>query len=155
MTATLVQLNVSQGGVPKRPVDSARVTCGGVEGDVQRNLKYHGGPDRAVCIYSEEFYAELRSEGIDVTNGAFGENFTTSGVDLNLLERGDRLRVGDCLVEITDVRVPCSTLKKWSAKLPKLIVGRSGWVAKVIEEAVVRPGDAIEVIRMSPALFEA
>ena len=153
MTATLAQLNVSKGGVPKRPVESARVTRFGVEGDVQRNLKYHGGPDRAVCIYSEELYAELRSEGIEVVNGAFGENFTTSGIDLNSLESGDRLRVGDCLIEITDVRVPCNTLKKWSAKLPKAIVGRSGWVAKVVEEASVKPGDAIEVIRMSPALF--
>jgi MOSC domain-containing protein YiiM len=155
MNATLAQLNVSQGGVPKRSVDSARVTRFGVEGDVQRNLKYHGGSNRAVCIYSEELYADLRSEGVDVANADFGENFTTSGVDLNALEKGDRLRVGDCVVEITDVRVPCNTLKKWSAKLPKLIVGRSGWVAKVIEEATVKPGDAIEVMRMSPALFEA
>jgi MOSC domain-containing protein YiiM len=147
MTATLAQLNVSQGGVPKRPVDFARVTRFGVEGDVQRNLKYHGGPNRAVCIYSEELYADLRSEGIDVTNGAFGENFTTSGIDLNALDKGDRLRVGDCLIEITDVRVPCSTLKKWSDKLPKTIIGRSGWVAKVVEEAVVKSGDAIEVLK--------
>jgi len=157
MTATLAQLNVSKGGVPKRPVESAHVTRFGVEGDVQRNLKYHGGPDRAVCIYSEELYADLRSEGIDVANGAFGENFTTSGIDLNLLDKGDRLRVGDCLIEITDVRVPCNTLKKWSDKLPKSIIGRSGWVAKVVEEAVVRPGDEIQILRglgVSPELFQ-
>jgi MOSC domain-containing protein YiiM len=65
MKATLAQLNVSKGGVPKRPVVCARVTRFGVEGDVQRNLKYHGGPNRAVCIYSEELYADLRSEGIE------------------------------------------------------------------------------------------
>jgi len=150
MNATLAQLNVSQGGVPKGPVDAARVTRFGVEGDAQRNLKYHGGPNRAVCIFSEELYADLREEGIDVTNGAFGENFTTRGLDLNALEKGDRLRVGDCLVEITDVRVPCNTLKKWSAKLPKSIVGRSGWVAKVVEEAVVKPRDAITVLEREP-----
>ena len=92
----------------------------------------------------EELYAELRAEGIDVGSGAFGENFTTRGVDLNALEQGDRLRVGDCLIEITDVRVPCNTLKKVSPKLPRAIVGRSGWVAKVVEEAVVKAGDAIE-----------
>jgi len=157
MAATLAQLNVSRGGVPKRPVDAARVTRFGVEGDEQRNPKFHGGPNRAVCIYSEELYAELRTEGIDVTNGSFGENFTTRGVDLNALEKGVRLCVGDCLIEITDVRVPCNTLKKWSAKLPKLIVGRSGWVAKVVEEGVVKPGDSIEILRglgVSPALFE-
>ena len=146
MAASLAQLNVSKGGIPKRPVDSARVTRDGVDGDWQRNRKYHGGRDRAVCIYSTELYDNLRAEGIDLVNGAFGENFTTTGVDLTALDKGDCLRVGECLVEITDVRVPCNTLKKWSAKLPKAIVGRSGWVAKVVEEAVVKPGDAITVL---------
>ena len=149
MTATLAQLNVSQGGIPKLPVESARVTRFGVEGDAQRNLKYHGGPNRAVCIYSTELYAQLSDEGIDVSSGAFGENFTTAGIDLATLQKGDRLRVGDCLIEITDVRVPCRTLKKWSEKLPQAIVGRSGWVAKVVEEAVVKPGDEIHVIPAS------
>jgi MOSC domain-containing protein YiiM len=146
MQATLAQLNVSQGGIPKRPVESARVTRVGVEGDVQRNLKYHGGPNRAVCLFSEELYAWLREKGIDLANGAVGENFTTRGLDLNSLDKGDRLRVGECLIEITDVRVPCCTLKKWDADLPELIVGRSGWLAKVVAEAVVRPGDAIELL---------
>ena len=155
MTARLAHLNVSRGGIPKRPVDCARVTRFGVEGDAQRNLKYHGGPNRAVCIYSTELYDDLRGEGIDLEHGAFGENFTTTGLDLAALDKGDRLRVGECLIEITDVRVPCNTLKKWSATLPKAIVGRSGWVAKVVEEATVQPGDRIEVIRMSPVLFEA
>ena len=59
----------------------------------------------------------------------------------------DRLRVGSCLIEITDVRIPCSNLKKWDADLPELIVGRSGWVAKVVEEGEVKPGDPIEVVR--------
>jgi MOSC domain-containing protein YiiM len=154
VTPRLAQLNVSCGGIPKRPVDSARVTRFGVEGDSQRNLKYHGGPNRAVCIYSTELYQDLRDEGIHVDKGDLGENFTTRGLELNELEKGDRLRVGDCLIEITDVRVPCNTLKIWNPKLPKAVVGRSGWVAKVVEEATVQAGDAIEVIRMSPALFE-
>jgi MOSC domain-containing protein YiiM len=80
-------------------------------------------------------------------NGSVGENFTTEGIDLNQLEKGDRVRVGECLIEITDVRVPCSQLKKWDADLPEMVVGRSGWVAKVIEEAEVKAGDAIEVMK--------
>ena len=143
MSATLAQLNVSKGGMPKLPVEAARVTRFGVEGDEQRNLKHHGGPNRAVCIFSEELYDWLREKGIDLQNGSVGENFTTRGLDLNKLTKGDRLRVGDCLIELTDVRVPCRNLKKWDADLPELIVGRSGWVAKVIEEATVKPGDAI------------
>ena len=147
MSATLAQLNVSRGGMPKLPVDAARVTRFGVDGDVQRNLKYHGGPNRAVCLFSVELYDWLREKGIDLKNGSVGENFTTSGLELNSLEKGDRLRVGHCLIELTDVRVPCRSLRKWHGQLDKLIVGRSGWVAKVVEEAEVKAGDEVVVVR--------
>jgi MOSC domain-containing protein YiiM len=146
MTAVLVQVNVSPGGMPKLPVPSAFVSADGVEGDRQRNLKYHGGPARAVCLYSEELYAWLREQGVPVTNGNVGENFTTRGLDLSRLAKGDRLRVGACTIEITNVRVPCSQLKKWDVDLPELIVGHSGWVARVVEEGTVRPGDPIEIL---------
>ena len=153
MAGTLVQVNVSNGGMPKLPVLFARVTAAGVDGDWQKNRKYHGGPDRAVCIYSEELYAGLNEQGIDVGNGAFGENFTTRGVDLMALRPGDRLQVGGdggCVVEITNVRVPCSQLKKWDARLPRAIVGRSGWMAKVVNDGSVRAGDEIVVLAKSP-----
>jgi MOSC domain-containing protein YiiM len=147
MAGVLVQLNVSHGGMPKLPVMFARVTAGGVDGDRQRNLKYHGGPDRAVCLYSEELYDELRDAGVDLPGaGAVGENFTTRGVDLRKLAKGDRLRVGECVIQLTDVRVPCRQLKKWDPELPELIVGRSGWVARVVEEGMVRPGDSVQVL---------
>ena len=135
--------------MPKLPVRRARVTRDGVDGDWQRNRKYHGGPNRAVCIFSEELYDWLRDKGIDLKNGSVGENFTTRGLDLNALNKGDRLRVGMCLIEITDVRVPCSNLKKWDVDLPELIVGHSGWVAKVVEDGEVKPGDAIETVRQT------
>lgn len=148
MKGTLEQLNVSNGGMPKYPVASASVTAGGVAGDAQANLKHHGGPNRAVCIYSEELYDWLREQGIDLSRGDVGENFTTRGLDLQKLKKGDRLKVGDaCIVEITNVRVPCHQLAKWDADLPELIVGRSGWVAKVVCEGTVNAGDAIEVLR--------
>jgi MOSC domain-containing protein YiiM len=147
MSTILAQLNVSDGGMPKTAVLFAHVSRDGVAGDWQRNRKYHGGPDRAVCMYSEELYAELRSEGVDLVNGAVGENFTTRGVNLQHLAKGDRLRVGaDCVLELTDIRVPCRSLKKWAEDLPARIQGRSGWVAKVISEGTVRPGDPIEVL---------
>jgi MOSC domain-containing protein YiiM len=147
MAATLAQLNISTGGMPKLPVLFAYVGKSGVEGDKQRNLKYHGGPDRAVCLYSEELYAWLRNEhGVDLKAGSVGENFTTRGVDLDALEKGDLLRVGECLIQLTDIRIPCSSLKKWDPNLKETIKGHSGWVARVIEEGMVRPGDAIEVV---------
>ena len=151
MTGTLVQLNVSPGGMPKLPVLFARVTANGVDGDKQRNRKYHGGPDRAVCVYSTELYDRLRSLGIDLQLGAVGENFTTTGIDLQRLGKGDRLKVGnDCVIEITNVRVPCASLRKWDDDLPELIVGYSGWVAKVVSDGTVRPGDRVDVIPTTP-----
>ncbi len=149
MTGILAQVNISPGGMPKLPVDSARVTYAGLEGDWQKNRKYHGGPDRAICLYSEELYAWLRGNGVELSNGAVGENFTTREIDLQSLFPGDRLQIGECRIQITDVRSPCRQLRKWAAELPDLIVGRSGWMACVLVEGVVRPGDRIEVLRES------
>ena len=144
MSALLVQVNVSSGGMPKLPVLQAQVTVNGIIGDRQCIAKIHGGPDRAICLYSEELYQWLGEQGVAVTHGQLGENFTTRGLDLATLKTGDRLRVGVCVIEIAKVREPCSQLKKWDVDLPEIIIGRSGWMAKVIEEGIVRPGDPIE-----------
>jgi len=148
MSATLTQLSVSRGGMPKRAVPEALVSLDGVAGDWQKNRKYHGGRDRAVCVFSEELYDWLRTQGIDLKPGSVGENFTTRGIDLLALKPGDRLRVGPCLIEITDVRVPCRNLNQWDPRLLDTIQGHSGWMAKVVEEGTVKPGDTIE--RTSP-----
>jgi MOSC domain-containing protein YiiM len=151
MPGTLVQINTSRGGMPKLPLLLARITVDGVEGDWQKNRKVHGGPNRAICIYSEELYAWLNEQGIKVGNGDIGENFTTRGINLQKLDRGDRLQIGGddgCIIELTKVREPCYQLKKWDADLPELILGRSGWVAKVVKEGNVRPGDEIKVLAL-------
>ena len=58
----VVQISVSDGGVPKQPVATAHVTAAGIVGDRQRNLKYHGGPDRALCLWSLEVIKALQQE---------------------------------------------------------------------------------------------
>ena len=146
MKGTLLQVNVSRGGLPKLPVLQAHVGAAGVDGDRQLNKKFHGGLDRAICLFSTELYDRLRSFEIDVVPGSVGENFTTTGLDLHKLKPGDRLKVGDCTIEITKVRIPCASLKKWDADLPELMVGFSGWVAKVVNEGIVRPGDDIQTL---------
>jgi MOSC domain-containing protein YiiM len=151
---TLTRLSTSSGGMPKLAVLFAHVTPDGVEGDWQKNRKVHGGPDRAVCLYSDELYAQLQSEGINVRPGDLGENFTTRGIDLHALAPGSHLAVGDCVIEITAVRAPCTQLNVWHDGLHKLILGRSGWMAKVITAGAVRPGDAIQVGPQTPEVFE-
>ena len=147
MRGTLVQLSISPGGMPKLAVPSALVSAQGVAGDWQRNRKYHGGADRAICLFSAELYDALREEGIDLKWGSVGENFTTQGIDLSSLSPGTRLSVGDCKIEILEMRDPCRSLDQWDKRLKTLIKGRSGWMAKVLKESVVHAGDPIHLER--------
>jgi MOSC domain-containing protein YiiM len=144
MAGAVIQVNISSGGMPKLAVAQAKVTFDGLTGDWQKNRKYHGGRDRAVCLYSQELYQWLReTHNIDLLPGSVGENFTTTGLDLQSLTKGDRLQVGNCVIELTDIRVPCKNLNQWDPQLLKVIQGHSGWMAKVITEGEVFPGDII------------
>lgn len=145
MTGSIAQLNTSRGGMPKSPVALSDVTTDGLAGDWQKNRKYHGGPDRAVCLYSAEEYDWLRTQGIDLPWGTVGENFTTHGIDLSALKPGDVLSTPGCTIEITAVRVPCKNLNRFNSRLMDLVQGRSGWVAKVVRSGVVNSGDALMV----------
>jgi MOSC domain-containing protein YiiM len=137
--------------LPKLAVPEARVTRDGVGHDWQLNRKYHGGCERAVCLFSVELYDWLRSEHqIDLKPGFMGENFTTSGINLQAILPGDQLTVGDCTIQITMVRVPCVSLNRWHPDLMRIIQGHSGWMARVNQPAVVRPGDRIEVAQNHP-----
>ena len=59
MPAHVVQLSRSRGGVPKLAVDEAIVTATGLEGDRQRDRRFHGGPERALCLYSDDLIEQL------------------------------------------------------------------------------------------------
>src|SRR3989441_13103300 len=73
------QINVSDGGVPKLPVPEARITVQGVAGDCQRSVQYHGGVDRAVCLYSLEVIGNLPAEGPEVAPGSCGGDLPLAG----------------------------------------------------------------------------
>jgi MOSC domain-containing protein YiiM len=146
------QINVSDGGVPKRPVFEARITIQGVEGDRQRNLKVHGGPDRAVCLFSAELIERLQDEGHSIDAGLAGENLTLAGVEWTLMRPGTMLSVGpDVRLEVTSYTAPCSHNGQWfqdgdyQRMSHKNNPGWSRVYAKVVQEGVVRPGDAVEI----------
>ncbi|MBK7878682.1 MAG: MOSC domain-containing protein [Planctomycetes bacterium] len=133
------------GGIPKHPVDSAEVVELGLVGDAHR-FRFHGGAHRAVCLFSIEDYRALEADGVRATPpGAYGENLLTEGLDYARLAAGDRLRVGAVVeIELHDVREPCGTLKSVDARFPNLMLGRSGFVCRVVRGGSVRPGDAVE-----------
>ena len=86
--ARIVQISVSPGGVPKRAVTLARVTTMGVQGDAQRNRTHHGGPERALCLFSQDRIRALQSEGHPIRPGSIGENLTIEGIDWSLVTPG-------------------------------------------------------------------
>lgn len=113
MTATIAQLSRSAGGVPKHAVMSATVTPLGLAGDVQKHKKIHGGPERALCLFSLEVIERLRAEGHPIAPGTTGENITIRGLDWAAIYPGDRLALGErVLVQITELTDPCKQIRR-------------------------------------------
>ena len=111
MEGRIFQLNCSRGGVPKTPVAESRLTETGLECDRQAHTDIHGGPERALCLYSLERIQELQAEGHPIFPGSAGENVTVSGLDWSRVVPGARLALGDeVLVEVTSFAGPCKTI---------------------------------------------
>ena len=146
------QISVSDGGVPKLPVLEATVSDKGVAGDRQRNLRFHGGLGRAVCLYYLELIERLQDEGHPIDPGSSGENLTVSGLDWDQVRPGVRLTIGpEVQIEVTSYTTPCSHNGRWfrdedfSRMSQKLNPGWSRVYAKVLRGGVVRPGDAVTI----------
>ena len=152
LRGTVVAVCLGPGGIPKHAVESAHVTIRGLEGDRQR-ARMHGGPNRAVCLFSIEDYRSLQRDGVVCEPpGAFGENVLTEGLDFAALRPDDVLAIGDEVeIEIHDVREPCGTLKKVDKRFPDLMVGRSGFVCRVSSGGVIRSGDVVRRVRSAGA----
>lgn len=146
------QINVSDGGVPKLPVWEGKVSERGLDGDRQRNLRFHGGSDRAVCLYSLEIIEQLQEEGHPIDAGSSGENLTLSGLEWELMRPGVRLTIGpEIRLEVTSYTTPCIHNRGWflnedfSRISQKVNPGWSRVYARVLQGGVVRPGDAVHV----------
>jgi MOSC domain-containing protein YiiM len=157
MTGRILQINVSPGGVPKRPVEAARVTPFGIEGDSWAHPTIHGGTEKAVLILASEVVDELIARGYPLFYGALGENLTTAGIDRRLIRPGQRYRIGDVLIEITRIRASCSSLDIYGPSLKHEIYvkhiapsdpawGMSGFYASVVQGGEIRAGDVIALL---------
>jgi len=157
---TIVQVNVSPGGLPKRAVSGGFIAPLGIEGDDHAHPEVHGGPRKAVLLIASEIVDELTARGYPVFYGALGENLTTRGIDVRNIRIGDRIRAGGALIEITQPRGPCGALDVYGASLKQEIYdqrvktldhtstrwGMSGFYASVVEPGPVGPGDIIAVV---------
>ncbi len=112
---SVAQINVSGGGVPKRPIDAADVTVRGLVGDTQAARVHHGRPLQALCLWSADVIAALRAEGHPIEAGSAGENVTLSGIDWSTIRPGTQLRIGEVLAEVSAYATPCKKNAQWFA----------------------------------------
>ncbi|MBA2685436.1 MAG: MOSC domain-containing protein [Gemmatimonadaceae bacterium] len=148
----IVSINISAGGVPKLPVSSAYVGPLGLAGDKQRNRRFHGGPMRALCLYSLERINALRDEGHPIVPGSTGENITLEGIDWPLLVPGIHLALGPAEIAITSFTAPCGVIRRSFSDYSPWRIGedeRPGWsrvYARVIAEGTLAVGDSVYVL---------
>lgn len=168
MAAKVIAVCRSATHTMSKPVEkSIKLVAGlGVDGDahagptVKHRSRVARTPDlpnlRQVHLIHAELFDEVSAGGFTVTPGLMGENITTTGIDLLGLPRGTRLRLGpDALIEITGLRNPCYQLDGLQMGLMRACLGRdpageairkAGVMAIVLEDGIVEPGAAIEII---------
>ena len=162
MTGSIVQINISHGGVPKYPIPEARIHPLGVEGDHQAHPQFHGGLKQALLLIASEVIDDLKQKGFALFYGALGENITTRGLDHREFRVGQQFRVGpEVWIEITKLRAPCQQLnvygegtiqktiydkqaKEGDPSSPRWAMG--GVYASVVHPGSIRSGDAITLI---------
>ena len=148
-------------GIRKRPVEQIAVRDpgpkrgglgSGVVGDAIGSRKHHGGETQAVYAFArEELDRWGRELGRELPDGMFGENLTTSGLEVDDAEVGELLRVGLTLLEVCGPRVPCATFAarmrepRWVRRFAEH--GRTGAYLAVREAGVIDRGDPIEVVQ--------
>ena len=152
MSGRIFQLNTSPGGVPKLAIREAEVTELGLTGDDHKFPDIHGGPERAVCLFSLERIQELQAEGHPIFPGAVGENVTISGIDWNTVTPGQKLSLGDeVLLEITSYTSPCNSIPEsfvageYQRISQKLHPGYSRVYARVLRPGRIRIGQPVQL----------
>lgn len=150
--ARVFQLNSSTGGVPKKAIPHATIDESGMVGDLQRDQKHHGGPDRALCLFSLEVIQQFKEEGHPIEPGYAGENVTVSGLDWAKVVPGARLKIGtDVEVEITSYTAPCAKNAGWfvNGDFTRMLHSRhpaeSRVYARVLSPGEVEPGDEVRL----------
>jgi MOSC domain-containing protein YiiM len=158
--ASVAQINISRGGVPKRPVPEAEVTPLGIAGDFCAHPHIHGGPLQALLLVTSEGIDELKEHGFPLFAGALGENVTTRGLDRRTVRKGQHWRIGQIVIEVTKLRAPCDTLSVYGRGIQQAVYdpqvqagdpssprwGLGGFYASVIQPGVIRPGDPIVLL---------
>lgn len=149
----IYQLNCSDGGVPKLPVREAQLTPTGLVGDRQTHTRFHGGPERALCLYALEQIHALQAEGHPIFPGSVGENVTVAGLVWSSLAPGIRLALGDeVIIQLSSYTAPCRNIGKsfrdgkFGRISQKKHAGESRLYARVIRTGTLAVGQVVRVL---------
>jgi len=149
----IYQINISRGGVPKLPVEQAEVTDLGLKGDEHNDWRDHGGPLRALCLYTLEQIQRLQAESHPIFPGLAGENITLQGIDQAALVPGLRLALGESVeIELTSYAAPCKTITasfydgNFTRISHKTHPGESRIYAKILRVGQIHRGDAVRLL---------
>jgi MOSC domain-containing protein YiiM len=139
-------------GIVKQPVHG-KIWAGktNLQGDGQADLKYHGGPEKAIFVYPVTHYAfwQIKLQNPDFTVGAFGENLAVQHMVEDDLCIGDIFQIGGAIVQVSQPRQPCwKPARRWKIKDLALQIqqeGRTGWYFRVLKEGEIQAGDALQL----------
>ncbi|WP_233531220.1 MOSC domain-containing protein [Paenibacillus alkalitolerans] len=142
-------------GIWKDPVSEIYLAKEGIAGDGVANPKFHGGPERVLCVYSSEHYGYWANVcGRQLPPGAFGENLTAAGMLEKDVCIGDIYKIGDAVLQVSQGRDPCYTISRrneYDPLLSKIIeTGYTGFFFRVLEEGWVRRDSEIELLEKHP-----
>jgi MOSC domain-containing protein YiiM len=150
----IVNGQTERSGIHKSPITgSVALGLAKLAGDGQANLKYHGGREKAVYVYSADYYPDWqRVLGKDpLEPSQFGQNLTVDGFPDEAVHIGDRFRVGTALMEVAQPRIPCAKL---AARVGRedfsnefLMAGRLGYYLYTLKTGEVQAGDSMERVR--------
>ncbi len=150
---SIYQINISKGGVPKLPIDEAIITFDGIAGDKQKDKRYHGGPERAVCLFSIDLINKLKQEGHPIEAGSTGENITLSFPEYELLVPGTKIKIGpDVMLQVTSYAGPCKTIKRsflneiFIRISQKVFPNESRLYTRVLQEGRIKKGDEVCIV---------
>ncbi|EIJ83071.1 MOSC domain protein [Bacillus methanolicus MGA3] len=129
-------------GIGKTEIQEVLLTKEGFIGDGVANPEFHGGPERAVCLYPFEHYEKWEKEfSATLKMPAFGENITVSGMCENEVYIGDIYKLEEAVIQVSQGRIPCSTISKHNGieQLMKRVVetGFTGYFFRVLKEGML------------------
>ena len=137
----LLGIFISNGGVPKTPVQSVKIDYQGLVGDNQHDKKHHGGVMRAVCVLEDKILKKLQTEGHPISPGSTGENLLVSGYDLKI---GSIFSIGEAELEVVSAATPCKTIRdsftngNFNRLSHKKYPGDTRWYCKVLRTGNIR-----------------